>query len=302
MNLPYYTVDVFTKHQFGGNPLAVFPDASGLSTQQMQLIAREFNLSETAFVVTSNDDAESPEYDIRIFTPQTELPFAGHPTVGTAFILGLMNKINQPQSMIFQEQAGTIPLTLKWSDDAIQLCTFRAPKIPSSLTGRSNAQSLARVLGIGPSHIAPSPFDTAVYTAGVPFGIVPLTSRQALKNISLNISAWQKELQATGFQHLYAVCPLDDTYREWAVRMFAPAMGVMEDPATGAAATAFAGYLAEFTPETTDLSTVTIYQGQEMGRPSTINLDIARNDSRCSSVTVSGECVLTAKGNFYLQS
>lgn len=293
----FLTCDVFTDTAFGGNPLAVVPDAEGLDDRLMQTIAAEFNLSETIFVLPPADPANTCR--VRIFTPATELPFAGHPTVGCALTLAALGIAGQSGAMVLEEKAGAVPVTLGQDTAGRPLATFTAPKVPTlSTEGLPPAHVLARVLGLEPGDVVTrEPLAPAICSAGVPFCIVPVEP-QALGRIRLDRALWEEHLASSPAPHLYAVA-LDDPQRPEGIRarMFAPAMGIAEDPATGAAATALAAWIDRLAPGLGDGTLdVTVVQGVEMGRPSTMLLALDRRNGALSAVRIGGTAVMISEG------
>lgn len=294
----FLTCDVFTDTAFGGNPLAVVPDAAGLDDRLMQAIAAEFNLSETIFVLPPADPAHTAA--VRIFTPATELPFAGHPTVGCALVLAALAGEDGAEALVLEEKAGAVPVAL--ARDAATgrpLATFTAPRLPVlSTEGLPPAPVLAAVLGLEAGEVLTRlPLAPAVCSAGVPFCIVPVEP-QAIGRIRLNPALWEAHLQAGPAPHLYAVA-LDDPQRPQSVRarMFAPAMGIAEDPATGAAATALAAWLDRLMPAVADDTvTLPVVQGVEMGRPSTMHLAFDRRAGTLAAVRLGGTAVMVSEG------
>ncbi|WP_404381728.1 PhzF family phenazine biosynthesis protein [Caenispirillum salinarum] len=297
----FLTCDVFTDTAFGGNPLAVVPEAEGLDDRTMQTIAREFNLSETIFVLPPKDPAHTAS--VRIFTPARELPFAGHPTVGCALTLAALNRVERDEagrgSLVLEMKAGPVPIVLDRDDSGRPTATFTAPGIPTlGAEGLPPAPVIARMLGLEPGDVvAREPLSPAVCTVGgVAFAVVPVAP-DALSRIRLN-SALYEEYKQGGAPDPYVVA-LDDPQRPSAVhaRMFAPAMGIPEDPATGSAATALAAWLDRVQPGTgRETLAWTIIQGADMGRPSTIALELDREDDTMTAVRIGGSAVLVSDG------
>jgi trans-2,3-dihydro-3-hydroxyanthranilate isomerase len=291
----YLTADVFTERRFGGNPLAVFPEAAGLSDAQMQTIARELALSETAFVVPAKDPKHT--FALRIFTPAVELPFAGHPTIGAAIVLALIGKIAKRGTIVFEERAGPVAVTL--DDKAAALsATLRSPKLPQRVPGAvTDSAALAAVMGLQPDAFGP-PADG--YSAGVPFLFVPVATERALAAITISLAHWQSVLAASPAPHVFAMTMDDWTNgRHVIARMFAPAMGIAEDPATGGAAAALAGFLCDRQGVRTTAAW-TIDQGREMGRPSRLDLRATFENNALSHVEVGGSAVLVSDGTMFV--
>jgi trans-2,3-dihydro-3-hydroxyanthranilate isomerase len=293
----YVTLDVFTSHRFGGNQLAVILDARGLSTAQMQAIAKEFNFSETTFVLPPQNPAHTAQ--VRIFTPGNEMPFAGHPTVGTAFALATLGKVPATAgNIVFEEQIGLVPVAITRNGNTVTHCTLTAPKNPVAIAHDATAHTIAAVYSL-----APSAFSTALPLRAMSTGnallITPLASRDALARCRLDLAQLNQQSATTRDQQLYP-CVIDAATRTAYVRMFAPNHGVLEDAATGSAAATFAGYLAQFVETVDGTHAWTLYQGIEMGRPSEIALTFARVNGAAEHVRVGGSSVLVMQGTLYL--
>jgi trans-2,3-dihydro-3-hydroxyanthranilate isomerase len=299
-SLSFITADVFTDRIFGGNPLAVFPDGRGLDDSTMQRIARELNLSETVFVLPPETAQETRR--LRIFTPAMELPFAGHPTVGTAIILAETGELegDGPWDIVFGEKVGPIPVRIT---SAPMTATLSSARLPTAIDGVRDPAILAALLGLPTTALAQADLPPAAYSAGVPFTIIPLATRAALSAIAFDVGVWRDHLADSLAPHVYAVA-LDDPGhgRRVSARMFAPAMGIAEDPATGAAATALAGYLFDQQRPTADRKVWEISQGDDMGRPSAILLTADRSANGLSAVHVGGRAVIVSRGSFNLPS
>ncbi|WP_024546676.1 PhzF family phenazine biosynthesis protein [Picosynechococcus sp. NKBG15041c] len=293
-NYAFYTLDVFTEQIFGGNPLAVFPDAQGLTASKMQAIAKEFNLSETVFVLPS----EQPDCDfqLRIFTPHAEIPFAGHPTVGTAYLLAHLGFIPTTQTQIFLEEGvGTIPVAIAWENNRVKTTALSAAQMP--VFSEVPAVAIAELLNLTPADSA-SDRQPAVISCGLSFFYIPLASEAALHRCSLNLALWEKALKNTEAANIYPFFVAEN--QTIYARMFAPALGITEDPATGSAATALAGYLAKYYPVATPENHWQIYQGIEMGRPSQIRLSFQSEADQVNAISVAGATVLVSEGTLGL--
>lgn len=293
----FHTLDVFTDHVFGGNPLAVFPHGVGLETEQMQAVARELNLSETVFVFPPDHSAHTRR--LRIFTPGTELPFAGHPTVGTAHLLAAIGEIpldGAETDIVFEEGVGPVPVTIRASEGQPVSAQLSAARMPEYGPAAPSIVDIAEALSLETHDIVHDPPPVAV-SCGVPFLFVMLTNLDALARAQTRRDAWERTLAGYWAPHLYLVAPPDDgpstTYR---ARMFAPAMGIDEDPATGAAATALAGYLAPLRTEPSGTVHWSVDQGVEMGRPSRLEVEADLSESVITGIRVSGSSVLVSHG------
>lgn len=301
MKLDFVTVDVFTDRQFGGNPLAVLSDASGLSTEQMQAIAAEFNLAETTFVLPPKDPAHTAE--VRIFTPKAEMPFAGHPNVGTAFVLARAGvchgrKITGDR-LVFEEKAGLVPLDLTREQGTVVAARLAAPQ-KLALGDELAPEIVAEICGLDAGEIETRTHRPVIASCGNNFLFVEVTSRAALAKAAARTDVLAKHLpmsRAVG-AHLYA------SVREHGVeiqsRMFAPLFGVPEDPATGSANVVLIGLLAHFRPEKDLILSRTIGQGFDMGRRSILEASAEKKAGRVVDTYIGGRCVPMLKGTIDL--
>ena len=292
----FYTADVFTNVIFGGNPLAVFPDAQGISSELMQKIAKEFNLSETAFVLPPEEPRHTRR--LRIFTPGTELPFAGHPTLGTAHVLastGAVSLEGDRTEIVFEEGVGPVPVTIYLQAGKPISATLEAalpqwgPKPPAPAV-------IAKILSLAENDLFTGEWSPAAVSCGVPFLFVPVRDRSSLGKASVNREEWNRHLKSFWAPALYVFC--FDPERQGSdirARMFAPAMGIEEDPATGAAASAFAGYLRVHEANNT-VRQWTVEQGFEMGRPSILTIQAEKTEGKITAVQVGGQSVMVSEG------
>ncbi len=288
----YCTADVFTDHVFGGNPLAVLLDARGIDDRAMQAIAREFNYSETTFVLPPSDPGCTAR--VRIFTPGGELPFAGHPTVGTAFILASLGRIaSGVTDIVFEEAIGPVPVRID-RDGAgrVSCCTLTAAQQPEFLAAIDDLGAMAAMLGLDAAAVSSTP---EVWSCGVPFLVVPLAHVAALAKARLDLECWRNMLAGAVTQKVYLIARAGDA--SWRVRMFAPGLGVAEDPATGSAAASLAGWLARHVTTRDGSHRWQILQGQEIGRPSEITLEYEQLGAVARTVRVGGSAVLVARGS-----
>jgi len=265
----YYWVDVFTEQAFGGNPLVVFPHAEGLDPQTMQQIAREFNTSETTFVLPGQNHTQNPDsntYTVRIFTPGQEIPFAGHPSLGTAWVLKDLHSLKSEEVMLI-EGVGEIPVRF-CSDGSLELESSVTPKYQEMPLSQAE---LADFLGVKASDIGLKNLPPEIVFCGLPYALVPLGSLQAIQSARYNWAEDHPLLEAhPHLRELYLICPeTEDPSVDYHVRMFAPHVGVPEDPATGSAAATLGAYLMKHRPQE---STWQLEQGLEMGRPSRLHL------------------------------
>lgn len=294
----FYTADVFTDHIFGGNPLAVVPDATGLSDTQMQRIAREFSLSETAFVFPPESDDHTRR--LRIFTPGTELPFAGHPTIGTAHVLAAIGEIALPgevTSVIFEEGVGPVRVRIQGDEEHPVSAELAAPQLPKIGPEHPPTEQIAAVLSLNPAELRNDSYAPQAVSCGVPFLFVPLRDQEALARAHVDRTRWKEHIASYWAPHLYCLAFDPDRPRSnLRARMFAPAMGIDEDPATGAAATALAGYLAARSEIRSGAARWTIEQGVEMGRPSTLQVEADLADGVVEAIRVGGASVIVSEG------
>jgi trans-2,3-dihydro-3-hydroxyanthranilate isomerase len=287
--LSFHTCDVFTDRRFGGNPLAVVMDADGLSDSQMQAVAREFNYSETVFVLRPSDPSHHAR--VRIFTPLREVPFAGHPTVGTAFVLASTRpSLASAHRIVLEEGVGPVSVELERDAAGVSRCVFNAPRLPRPGAYGPPREELAAMLELATSQVLES---AQFWSCGNSFLVVPLSSVEALQRCKLDLTVWGRVMSACESRMVY---PVAHAATAWRVRMFAPDAGVPEDPATGSAAAAFAGWLASYAPEATRRSDYTLLQGEEVGRPSRIDLQLDRDGDRVTGVRVGGSSVLVSQG------
>lgn len=302
MAYKFYTSDVFTTQRFGGNPLAVFPDARGLSSEQMQTIAREFNLSETVFILPPSDSANS--FALRIFTPASELPFAGHPTVGAALMLlelGMVELKDGKQSLRLEEKVGLIKVDISAEEGQLPTAVLTAAKLPEVGPPPPASSELAQLLGLAEDDIVEGEFAPEAVSCGVGFLFVPVRDLAALERARINVSLWEKLLKDYWAPQVFVfTSETGEAGIAARARMFAPSLGIVEDPATGAAASAFAGYLAARSHKREGTLNWTIRQGGEMGRPSTLYLAADLQDGAVSAVRVGGNAVLVSEGLFHI--
>jgi trans-2,3-dihydro-3-hydroxyanthranilate isomerase len=292
MRRRYVTTDVFTDRRFGGNPLAVVLDAEGLSSAELQAIATEFNYSETTFVLPPRDPANTAW--VRIFTPRSEVPFAGHPNVGTAFVLAeeiLSRGEPLPESFMFEEGAGLVPVRLLRDDDAVVGAELTAP-VPLSHGAELTPEQVAACLSLPLEDIRTDAHPPKVVSVGLPFVMVELATRDALSRAKANSAAHEELLPPIGAEGVYAYTRDADAGCDIQARMFAPLDAVVEDPATGSATAAAVALLAELAGGDVSLR---FGQGFDMGRPSLLDARVTRG-----AVHVGGRCVPVMTGSFEL--
>lgn len=294
----YITADVFTDRPLGGNPLAVFPDARGLAPERMQQVARELNLSETVFVLPPENPAHTRR--LRIFTPGTELPFAGHPTVGTAHVLAALGEVpvsGGQTRIVFEEGVGPVEVTVRAEAGAPVFAQLAVARLPEPRPLEHSLADLAALLSLEPSDLLDGEDRPEPWSCGVPFLYIPVRDRQALARARLRPDLWERMLAGSWAPHVYVLCRNPEAPgSDLRVRMFAPAMGIAEDPATGAAAAALGGWVAARAPERDGTLCQVIEQGYEMGRPSLLHLEVDRRDGAITAVRVGGSTVLMGEG------
>jgi len=293
MRYRYYLCDVFTDVRFGGNPLAVVPEADGLSDEQMQQIAREFNFSETTFVFPSES---SHTRRVRIFTPTTEIPFAGHPNIGTAFALanaGEFGEIETSISVTFEEKAGPVPIAIQRRKRQAIWCELAAPE-SLSLGKTVSAQLVASAVSLAEDDIAVT-HTPQVASVGLPFLMAELVDRSALKRARVDLDGFEAIARQgiTPDIHLYTHSADEFDIR---ARMFAPTDGVPEDPATGSANCALSGLLAHHSEKANGRFDFRIAQGVEMGRPSVLEARAEKSDGKVVATWIGGSCVSVGEG------
>jgi trans-2,3-dihydro-3-hydroxyanthranilate isomerase len=291
----FLQVDVFTRRPFGGNQLAVFPEAEGLSDAEMQSIAMEMNYSESTFVLPPEDPAADAR--VRIFTPGMELPFAGHPVVGTGYVLGLERG---KRELTLQLGIGPLSVSTDLGDGRVGSARMEQP-LPSFESVEADPASLAQMLGLAPddvAHVAPA----EIGSAGVPFLYVPVRSLEAIGRIRVDAEAMSRFFAGRGHPAVYAFTTETESPEAAAhARMFSLLRGrdVREDPATGGASGPFAAYLVRrgLHPP----GRLLLEQGYEMGRPSRVEVEIAAEDGAPSRVTVGGGVVMMAEGHLLVE-
>jgi trans-2,3-dihydro-3-hydroxyanthranilate isomerase len=294
MRYSYYICDVFTATRFGGNQLAVLPHADGLSDRQMQQVAREFNFAETTFVLPPE---AGHTRRVRIFTPTTELPFAGHPNIGTAFALATAGELGPIESSItvaFEERAGVVPVSIHRRESQPLWCELSAPE-RLSLGKTVSAKSLAAAVSLAPDDVVTTTHSPQVASVGLPFLVAQLKDRAALARARVNpdgIDALIAE-GVTPDVHLYTLTADDFDIR---ARMFAPRDGVPEDPATGSANCALAGLLSHYHGAAAGSFRWRIAQGVEMGRPSVLEARAEKLEGLVTGAWIGGASVLVSEG------
>jgi len=297
MKRRYVVADVFTNKPFLGNPVAVVLDAEDLSTEQMQRVAVEFGYSETTFVLPPDDAAHTAR--VRIFTPSREIPFAGHPNVGTAFVLAsyaAMNEASLPDTLLFEEIAGLVPVRLLKDNGTV---TGAELLTPEALSCRSEVspEKVAACLSLTAEDIRTDTHNPVVASVGLPFLVVELTSRDALRRCVPNLQGFRATLPLDGAVSVYAWTRDKDAGEQGDLqaRMLTPRM--TEDPATGSATAVVTALLARLQDKTT--LSLQVSQGVDMGRASVLYSGYDASSGQ-PVVRVGGSCVITMEGRFEL--
>jgi trans-2,3-dihydro-3-hydroxyanthranilate isomerase len=322
MRLAYHLLDVFTERPLAGNPLAVVPDADGLDAAQMQAIAREFNLSETVFVIAPHDPVHTAR--LRIFTPTQELPFAGHPTVGAACMIAQLRAPDmlgrQPLRLVLEKQAGPVVCEVVRWQGALR-ASFVAPKQPELCGALADRASIAAALGVDEAEIGFDGHEPVLASAGLPFAFVPVRSLSELNRIAPDFSRFAAAFQlerpaafiytretADPANHVQARVFVNSPSKDGRLatphcpssndgRLATPCgLGAHEDPATGSAACAFAAVAVQFERPEDGEHTIVIEQGFAIGRPSQIALTMQVSDGALVETSVGGACVKIGEG------
>jgi trans-2,3-dihydro-3-hydroxyanthranilate isomerase len=309
----FVTADVFTDRQFGGNQLAVVLDARGLSSDEMLAITREFNYSETTFVLPPERGGAAR---VRIFTPGAEVPFAGHPTVGTAHVLfatGALTADGTEATIVLEEAVGDVPVKVRLPHAATgagvepTFAQLSVASLPEEREAPPRA-ALAEALGLAPEDLLDGPYAPRMAGCGLPFVLVPLASHDAVRRARVRHEAWERALPAGSWTRepmVFAMGAPDEASARAGVdvhaRVFVPGLSVPEDPATGSACAALAGYLAARTPRLDGTLRWTVAQGLEMGRASRLELEADKQGGDITAVRVGGSSVVVSEGRFRLR-
>ena len=301
----YQILDVFTSHALAGNPLAIVLDSDGLDTARMQAIAAEFNLSETVFVLPAETKNHSAR--IRIFTPVYEMPFAGHPTVGTAICLAAerFGPVDREMDavIVLEENIGPVRCGVRLTAGS-GFAEFDIPKLPQPCGKPGGKAEIAAALGLERELIGFENHRPTVWSAGVPFCMVPVANMAALAACTVHRQHWQDAFETEvgreagpAFVYTRETEGHDHAFR---ARMFSPGAGIAEDPATGSAVAAFSGVVNDFDALTAGTHVMMIEQGFEMGRPSLIRLEIVVERGAITTVRIGGHAVCVAEGTLYI--
>lgn len=300
MQLEFITVDVFTERRFGGNPLAVVPRASGLATTQMQAIAAEFNLAETTFVLPPQNPSHTAE--VRIFTPRAELPFAGHPNVGTAFVLAREGKSygrSVVDPLVFEEKAGLVRLDVLADAGAIVGARLKPPQ-PFTRGDDVAPDIVAAACSLDPADIETANHAPCIASCGLPLAFAELKTRSALAKAQPRAEIFSEHLPADRATGVLLYVRDNGGDFDIQARMFAPLYGVPENPATGSANVALVGLLASLRPVPDLTLHLRIAQGVDMGRPSLLEAAAEKKNGKIEALSIGGRCVTVMRGTLEL--
>ncbi|QFR32788.1 PhzF family phenazine biosynthesis protein [Ancylobacter sp. TS-1] len=290
----FVVLDVFTDRTLSGNPLAVVLDTEGLDGNHMQAITREFNLSETVFILKPQEEGSRAK--LRIFTINHELPFAGHPTVGAAVLLAIRDGVETSTDFVLEENVGPVACHVTVRRERSGSATFTVPRIPEIIDAAPmSREACAQALGLDTSDIGFDDYGPVVASAGVPFVCVPLASRSALARISPSAARLISTFGG-GADSVYVFCRDEDGEGDFRARMFAANMGIDEDPATGSAAASLAAVLLAGEKPGDGFHAYDILQGVEMGRPSLVRLGLQVTGGALAAVTIGGGAVIVSEG------
>ena len=298
----YITLDVFTDRMFGGNQLAVFPDATGIPEELLMPITREFNFSEVTFCYPAPDDAHTRR--VRIFTPGAEVPFAGHPTIGTAAALALTEGVLGGATegrITLALGVGTVPVDVRIENEGRAWAELSVAKLPEIGPQAPTINTLAEILSLDARDLVGGAMSPQAVSCGIPFLLVPLKSVDAVQRARVRMEQWEQTLKKFWAPEIL-VAARDSEMGEhhWRARMFAPGLNVPEDPATGSAIAAFGGWLAIKDGRTDAELAWTVRQGIEMGRPSELAVRVSKVGGSVAAVRVAGQAVLTGEGRLRL--
>ncbi|HEV2955868.1 MAG TPA: PhzF family phenazine biosynthesis protein [Xanthobacteraceae bacterium] len=296
MRRKFFTLDVFTRRRYAGNPLAVVLDAGGLDGAAMQSIAREFNLSETVFVLPPADAAHRAK--LRIFTPKFELAFAGHPTVGSAVLLNRIDGAKGKRTIVLEEGVGPVRCAVEAVDAETGSARFDLARLPAETGPVGPPAAIAAALNLNEVDIGLESFKPGRWSAGNEFNFAPLTGLDAMRRCRANTAVWNDAFPDQGGRASAFLFCRETVERGHAfhARMFAPLAGIIEDPATGSAVAAFAGVLAHFARPADGTHDFVIEQGYEMGRQSLIHLAMTMKGGKLTAAAIAGEAVVVSEG------
>jgi trans-2,3-dihydro-3-hydroxyanthranilate isomerase len=302
MKARFLTCDVFTDRAFGGNQLAVFPEARAIAPELMAPIAKEFNYSETTFVLPPDDPSHTAK--VRIFTPGGELQFAGHPTVGTAHVLatiGAVKLTGDETRIVLEEGVGPVPVMIRSTDGKPEFAQLSVAQLPEIGPPPPAAATLAAALSLSVGDIVQGEMFPQTVSCGTPFLLVPLKDRDAVGRARVKLDLFEEALgnYVTSKVMVFAM-DAEHAGHHVRARMFAPTIGIAEDPATGSACSGLSGYLAARDPHRDGTLRWIVEQGFEMGRPSILELEADKKDGAITAVRVGGRTVMVQEGTFSL--
>jgi trans-2,3-dihydro-3-hydroxyanthranilate isomerase len=293
MKYPFVTLDVFTATRFAGNSLGVVFDADRIETTKMQAVAREFGHPETVFVLKPEKAGSTAR--ARIFTPAVEMPFAGHPTIGTALALALRR--NAGAAVVLEENIGPLQCRVSVESEAHGRASFLLPGLPCPAGPAASTASIAAALGLNTDDIGFDGHQPSKWSIGPTFTFVPVRSIDAVRRCRVNDAKWDLAFEANGQSFAFVFSKeTENSAHHFHARMFAPRAGVPEDPATGSAAAAFSGFCAQSLSLPDGQHDFVIEQGFEMGRPSLIELGVVIRGGALASGTVGGPAVIVTEG------
>lgn len=292
----YRLVDVFTDQRFSGSPLAVFTDARGLNTEQMQRIARELNHSETTFVFPPFDQAH--DYSVRIFSPHAELPTAAHPSIGTAFAIAQERAVvptPAPKRLVFDEAAGPVSVSM------VSPITTTKQELPRFGSEYPEPTTAAAVLSLTVDDLLEG-LPVQAVASSLPYLIIPIKSLSALKRIRLRADIWERTIRRFEAPHIFAFCLEPERAGSTAsARMFAPALGINEAPATESACGPLAAYLIKYRLVQPRREQLFVFeQGAEIGRPSFIHVMTEQEQDTLTQLRIGGQCVVVGDGTIFV--
>ena len=294
----FVTADVFTDQPFGGNQLAVFPDARGIPEERLQDVTREFNFSETTFVYPPDDPAHTRR--VRIFTPGAELPFAGHPTIGTAHVLAAIGEIaltGDITNIVFEEGVGPMRVSIRSAGGRPVFAQLTAARLPHGDAVSPARATIAAFLGLEPSDLCDDPWGPQALSCGVPYTFVPVRDVATVARAQLRLDLWEPAMRGRWGSEVFVFAQGGERPGSHIhARMFAPGLNLPEDPATGSAAAALAGYLAMRGSQRDGLLAWRVEQGFEMGRPSIMEVEADVRAGEVTAVRVGGASVLMTEG------
>jgi trans-2,3-dihydro-3-hydroxyanthranilate isomerase len=311
MTYQFHIADVFTDKAFGGNQLAVLPDARGLNDEQMQSITREFNFSETIFVFPPENPAHTKR--VRIFTPGGELTFAGHPTVGVAYVLAAFGEIpldGAETRIVLEEGVGPVPVSIRAEAGKPVFTQLTTAKIPEKGGKQCDPDEIAAILSLNSADInVGGEHEIEAWSVGLPFLYIPLKTLDALGRARTQFDRWERYLGDGWASELFIFVEEEASATRagakngegvMRARMFSPRLGIPEDAATGSACAAFAGYLSARSTKRDGTLKWTVHQGVEMGRPSRLDVESDVVGGEVKSVRVGGSTVLIASGTLHI--